>query len=305
MVNFPIKIICALSLFTFSMTTYPQTVAKPVQIIATGIHYGGYVIYSYQVKNNGTQGINRITLGYADEKDNSFKGFTEWPDNPVVELPTVGQWYPPTIISYPDGWGGRLISTADEGGEIGIEWIEGSYAKKFWPRRLNEVNAPQVYPGGKAIAPGQTSGNFSAKLERPDYAYVRGYASVSYGDNSLLIPIEKGDTTPPVLTVSAIPAVLWPPNNKMVGIMVNLAVKDDYDPQPEIKLESITSSEGLAATDLAGADFGTEDRQFSLRASRTGNNLAGRIYTITYSATDGSGNKSTASTTVTVLHDQR
>ncbi|MEQ1838501.1 MAG: hypothetical protein ABL858_09255 [Candidatus Nitrotoga sp.] len=31
----------------------------------------------------------------------------------------------------------------------------------------------------------------------------------------------------------------------------------------------------------------------------------GRVYTLTYSATDGSGNKSTASTTVTVPHDQR
>ena len=41
-----------------------------------------------------------------------------------------------------------------------------------------------------------------------------------------------------------------------------------------------------------------------LRAKREGKNKAGRIYTITYSATDGSGNKATASATVTVPHDQ-
>ena len=42
-----------------------------------------------------------------------------------------------------------------------------------------------------------------------------------------------------------------------------------------------------------------------LRAEREGKNKAGRIYTITYSATDGSGNKTTASATVTVPHDER
>jgi hypothetical protein len=39
-------------------------------------------------------------------------------------------------------------------------------------------------------------------------------------------------------------------------------------------------------------------------ATRLGTSIAGRIYTITYSATDGTGNKSTATTTVSVPHDQ-
>ena len=47
-----------------------------------------------------------------------------------------------------------------------------------------------------------------------------------------------------------------------------------------------------------GAQPGTDSRKFLLRAER------GMVYTVTYSATDGSGNKSTASATVTVPHDQ-
>ncbi|MBI3479072.1 MAG: hypothetical protein HY016_01760 [Nitrosomonadales bacterium] len=305
MIDF-IKIVCALSLFALSVPTYPQTNAKPVQIIATGMHYGGYVIYRYQVKNNGTQSINRITLGNTGEEDSSFVGFNELPDDPAApDLASIDMWYPPSIISCPDGWGGKLITEADEGGAMGIDWIEGSFVKELWPQLLKETNAPQVYPGGKAIASGQTSSEFSVKVERPDYAYVRGYASVIYGNDILSIPVEKGDTAPPALTVSAIPAVIWPPNNKMVDVVINLAVKDDYDPQPEIQLVSISSNEVLAADDIQGAQYGADDRQFSLRATRTGTNLAGRIYTITYSATDGSGNKSTVSTTVTVPHDQR
>ena len=80
-------------------------------------------------------------------------------------------------------------------------------------------------------------------------------------------------------------------------------MKDDYDPQPEIKLESITANEVLEKEDIKGALIGTDDRQFQLKAEREGKNKAGRIYTVTYSATDGSGNKSIASATVTVPHD--
>ena len=81
-------------------------------------------------------------------------------------------------------------------------------------------------------------------------------------------------------------------------------MQDDYDPEPEIKLDSIIATETLAADDIQDAQLGTDDRSFSLAAKRAGTNQAGRIYTVTYSATDGSGNKATASATVNVPHDQ-
>jgi hypothetical protein len=304
MINFPMKTSCALFLFTFSVLAYSHAIANPVQIIGIGTHYGGYVIYRYQVKNNGTQDINRIILGNTGVEDSSFSGFAALPDDPAVDLPMVGQWFPPAIISRPDGWGGKLISTAGEGGEIGIDWVEGSFAKELWPRRLQEMNAPQVYPDGMAIAPGKTSGDFSVKLDRADYAYVHGYASVNYGGHILAVPVENGDTTAPTLSITLSPATIWPPDSRMVAVTAIITVKDDYDPQPEIKLESITSSESQAARDVQDAQIGADDRSFSLAAKRAGNNLAGRIYTISYSATDASGNKVNASATVTVSHDQ-
>jgi hypothetical protein len=100
------------------------------------------------------------------------------------------------------------------------------------------------------------------------------------------------------------PATLWPPNNKLVPITAAITATDDYDPEPEIKLESITASEPLADGDIQDAQLGTDDKSYYLTAKRDGNNMAGRIYTITYSATDASGNKTTASATVTVGHDQ-
>ncbi len=53
--------------------------------------------------------------------------------------------------------------------------------------------------------------------------------------------------------------------------------------------------------DIQGASFGTDDRQFLLRSERSGKG-SGRVYTITYSATDASGNTTVGQATVTVPH---
>jgi len=45
--------------------------------------------------------------------------------------------------------------------------------------------------------------------------------------------------------------------------------------------------DGDTPSDIAGAAFGTDDRSFQLRAERQGGG-AGRVCTITYSATDAS-----------------
>ena len=50
---------------------------------------------------------------------------------------------------------------------------------------------------------------------------------------------------------------------------------------------------------MRGAAFGTDDRQFELRAERSGSGN-GRIYTITYEAEDGTANKTTRRVDVTV-----
>jgi len=71
-------------------------------------------------------------------------------------------------------------------------------------------------------------------------------------------------------------------------------------------LTSITSNEpdnglgdGDTANDIQGAAFGTADFSFLLRSERSGAGT-GRIYTVTYTVTDGSGNTASDSATVTI-----
>jgi hypothetical protein len=117
------------------------------------------------------------------------------------------------------------------------------------------------------------------------------------------------DTTPPTLDVSVNPTILWPANHRMVRIEATVVADDVCDPAPKIELVSITANEpdnsngdGFTVDDVQGADFGTDDREFFLRAERRGMGT-GRIYTITYRATDASGNSTTRQVFVSVPRD--
>ena len=119
------------------------------------------------------------------------------------------------------------------------------------------------------------------------------------------------DTTLPEISVAVSPDTLWPANHKMVDITATVTVNDICDAAPTVVLTSVTSSEpddakgngdGKTVDDIQGAEVGTEDYSFQLRAERAGGG-DGRGYTITYTVTDASGNSASASATVVVPHD--
>ena len=113
------------------------------------------------------------------------------------------------------------------------------------------------------------------------------------------------DTTPPEMSIAAHPSVLWPPNHRLVPITAVVHATDACG-APRIVLESIRSSEpddapgsGHTAPDIRGAQIGEADFEFLLRAERAGPE-SGRVYTITYSAADASGNEASADAAVRV-----
>lgn len=103
---------------------------------------------------------------------------------------------------------------------------------------------------------------------------------------------------------------LWPSNGKLVPIHVDIKAVDDISGVAEIKLISITSNETDGKkgkpdgeADIQGAEYGTDDRTFLLRAERNGGG-SGRIYTIEYTVTDQAGHVISKTATVSVEHDQ-
>jgi len=122
------------------------------------------------------------------------------------------------------------------------------------------------------------------------------------------VVVEVVDTTPPAVALNSSPSSLWPPNHKMRDVHADVRV-DDCSPVT-VTLESITSSEsdngtgdGDTAGDIQGAEFGTADFDFQVRSERSGNG-PGRVYTVVYKVVDAGGLATTATTWVTVPHDQ-
>ncbi|HEV8538402.1 MAG TPA: T9SS type A sorting domain-containing protein [Bacteroidota bacterium] len=101
----------------------------------------------------------------------------------------------------------------------------------------------------------------------------------------------------PTLSVLLTPSQLWPPNHQLAQISATVSVSDNC-PGVSYVLLSVTSNEqdnglgdGDLANDIQGAAIGTADNTFFLRAERAAPG-SGRIYTVTYIATDASGNTS-------------
>jgi hypothetical protein len=113
------------------------------------------------------------------------------------------------------------------------------------------------------------------------------------------------DELPPALTISVNPNLLWPPNNKLIRVSATVDVVDDVEKTPLVVLESITCDDGCDPNrDVVGANIGTNDDSFELRAARTGGG-SGRKYLISYSAVDAAGHRSLATAEVVVPHDRR
>lgn len=126
------------------------------------------------------------------------------------------------------------------------------------------------------------------------------------------ITVEIKDTGEPTLAPVPNQTILWPPNHKMVDIVIEANASDESG-LPVTLTAQVKSNEpidGLGDGDTAPdwaelqIDQGTGTITLQLRAERSGNDN-GRVYTITITATDDSGNSSTADVEIIVPHDKR
>jgi hypothetical protein len=114
------------------------------------------------------------------------------------------------------------------------------------------------------------------------------------------------DTEPPVLTLSVTPDTIFPPNHTMIAITPTTTATDNVDPNPRVELVGVSVNEpddgqgdGHTADDVQV----TPDGQIFVRAERSGTG-GGRVYTITFRATDAAGNVAFASANVVVPKSQ-
>jgi hypothetical protein len=136
--------------------------------------------------------------------------------------------------------------------------------------------------------------------------FARDQAGNTEQSKTLVIKLDK---TPPTLDCRVNPNRLWPPNHKLVSVTATVQVTDALSGAAGFLLTAVDSDEtddgqgdGNQPNDIQGFQLGTPDRTGQLRAERAGGG-DGRVYTLTYQATDQAGNSQTCAAEVNVPHD--
>jgi hypothetical protein len=295
--------------------SHAEILPNSVHLQVYGTHQANEIVYHYKLINNSNETLHHFVLGstYSVEDKGEY----------------------PQLERLPKGW--SFGKTSETGTEILLASTSTSQPP-YWASNVygqqengNYYLEWETVPNGQAYAipPGQSLAGFSVTVPLydpneapPDYfnatqvvgeqddIYLTGSFKVSYWDSSkndlknVWGPVEIADKTPPTLSVTLSPDTLHQ-NGKHVPITATITVKDDYDPQPEINLVSITCNEPMDKDDIKVGKLFTDIRQFQLKADREGKSHADRIYTVTYIAIDGSGNQTMTSATVTVPHERK
>lgn len=111
---------------------------------------------------------------------------------------------------------------------------------------------------------------------------------------------QQTDTEAPVIvSISASPDSIKPPNGKMVDVTITVSATDNLDPQPLVRVFDVEANEAIGSEDTKVTGLLT----LQLRADRNPQG-SGRVYTVWVEAIDAAGNRSIGSVTVTVPHDQ-
>jgi alpha-tubulin suppressor-like RCC1 family protein len=106
------------------------------------------------------------------------------------------------------------------------------------------------------------------------------------------------DKTPPsISSLLTDPAILWPPNHKIVNVFVGGSVSDSGSGIASTII-TVTDEYGIYNSVVPG--FGNA---IPLESWRAGTDRDGRVYTITAVTTDQAGNQTTGTATVVVPHD--
>ncbi|MEN6440781.1 MAG: hypothetical protein ABFD97_19595 [Syntrophobacter sp.] len=149
-------------------------------------------------------------------------------------------------------------------------------------------------------------------LQIGEYSFTLSVTATKGGPTVISEPVlvTIQDTVAPTLAPVAVPSILWPPNNKLVKVVVTPNASDNSGAPPTVTA-TVVSSEPVKLVGKARKtawnvpkynDDGTIT--FMLPAQRLGK-FKGRVYTITVTAADASGNTSTADVLVRVPHDKR
>jgi hypothetical protein len=159
------------------------------------------------------------------------------------------------------------------------------------------ASAFDIVSGSVAVSCSSPSGSTFALGPTVDACQAAdGSGNMAQGSFTVIVV----DTTAPTVdSATATPNQVWPPNKKMVPVVVTVSATDAVSAATS-HIVSITGDDGATAADVRITGPLTAE----VRADRTGGGN-GRTYTITVETRDAAGNTATSTVAVMVPHDQR
>jgi hypothetical protein len=220
----------------------------------------------------------------------------------IVATPTLQLREPPT--------GAGTVVDLTTGQTVSMGSPIAASAENTQPVGVRFVDAAGATFGSLSLDPGETVNVSVTPGLTVSLTVISGVVTVTVRGDSVTLAaggthtFASPDSTPPQMSCTATPSVLWPPNNKMVPVTVTVLLTDAGSGPAGFVLDSVTSSEPAdprRGADIQGFVVGTASNAGALRATRSG--AAGRVYRLSYSGRDVAGNVATCSVTVSVPHD--
>jgi hypothetical protein len=229
------------------------------------------------------------------------------------------------VANYPDNATGILLGNGD--GTFGPTVLYDSGSRLAWNNTIADVNGdarPDVLVANFAGVVGVLLGNGDGTLQLPQTYAITGDAvsvvaadlnrdgrpdlAVPVGNNliAILLNISGCSSTPPAVTVTATPGILWPPNGRAIPVSVSGSITaSDCSLNPASARYVVRDEYGQVQPQgsIAIRSDGTFGFDVQLPASRRGDDRDGRTYTITISAQTSAGAIGSAATIVTVPHN--
>jgi len=241
-------------------------------------------------------GEHTLILEVTDGQETATDSMILTVDNSAPHAaPTGGGTYE---IYSPVTLGGQVSDF--DGDILTYEWLESDDV-------LFSDNQSTIYGGDPVTLPDHIVSDLSLGIHILTLRVNDGVNDSVSSD----ITVEVIDGTDPTLAPVSNKTILWPPNHKMVDIVIEANASDNSGGAVTLSA-SVSSNEpedglgdGDTAPDWTEPVIDQENGIISLqlRSERSGSG-EGRVYTITITASDESGNFSTADVEIIVPHDK-
>lgn len=220
---------------------------------------------------------------------------------------TVGIELSPASATNPAGTDHTVTATVEDSDGVAQEGVLVSFAVTAGPN-IGEASDPNecVPAGCTTDASGNVSWTYTSNGQTGTDTIEASFTDDQGNVRTAQAKKEWVNNPPDCSGVAPSTSGLWPPNHKMVPVTLSGATDPDGDPVT-LTITGVTQDEplnGLGDGDTApDAQMGSASNEVLLRAERSGTG-DGRVYRISFTASDPAGAQCSGVVVVGVPHDQ-